>query len=147
MTMLNSTRILNPSLSSLVLGATLLLSAATTQAAISTVWNYELKFDADHGFVSAPTPSDLEGRAGSAKTGGTWTGESVRTYDILSSDGNGGYAGGGDGVNDLTITTRVLSNTSPTGTSTWNRLNATIDSNNGLGVNAAMISGRSRPND
>ena len=128
--------------------AFLALSFEVAPAAISTLWSYDLKFDAAHGFESTPTPTDLEGRAGSSKAGGgTWTGQSVRNYDILQSDGNGGYQAGTDGHSDLTITTRVLGNTSPSGTSTWNRMNATIDSNNGLGVNAAMISGRSRPND
>lgn len=133
-------------LGTLVIATLLGVLNAISSAATTNLWSYEIKFDAAHGFDSVPTPADIEGRAGSTKPGGgTWTGQSTRTYDIVKSNGTGGYQTGADGTNDVTITTRVLSNTALSGS--WKRLNATIESNNGLGVNAAMDSGTSRPND
>jgi hypothetical protein len=123
-------------------------ASVSSMAAVSTVWNYQLKFDSANGFGSVPAPADLEGRSGATKLNGTgtWGGQSTRHYDVVSKTGST-YAGGPDGTQDLTITTRVMSNTSASSTNTWGRMNATIDSNNGLGVNAMMQSGKSRPND
>lgn len=133
-------------LGSLLIGILLGASNTISNAATTNLWSYEIKFDAAHGFDSVPTPADIEGRAGAAKSGGgTWTGQSTRNYDIVKSNGTSGYQTGTDGANDVTITTRVMSNTALTGS--WKRMNATIESNNGLGVNAAMDSGKSRPND
>lgn len=122
----------------------LALSLTPAKGAVTTLWSYELKFDTAHGFDSIPAPRELEGRAGTANpAGGTWTGESTRTYDVMKPDAVAGYVSGSDGVNDLTITTRVLGNSADS----WSRLNATIDSNNGLGANAVMQSGKSHPGD
>ncbi len=112
-------------------------------AAVSTGWNYEIKFDDDHGFVSTPIPYDLEGRAGTAQAGGgTWTGSNAKSYDVLRNGGGNYYAPGSDGKTDFTIKSQVLSSNNQ-----WSRMNATIDSNNGLGANATMQSGKSRPGD
>ena len=92
-------------------------------AAVTTGWNYEIKFDDAHGFASAPIPADIEGRAGTAKPGGgTWTGDHTTSYDLLKSSGGNFYSEGTDGKTDFSITTRVLSNTGA-----WSRMNATRD--------------------
>ncbi len=115
----------------------------TAEAAVTSGWNYEIKFDDAHGFASAPIPADIEGRAGTVKpSGGTWNGEHTNSYDVLRNGGGNYYTEGTDGKADFSITSRVLSSTGA-----WSRMNATIDSNNGLGVNATMQSGKSRPGD
>jgi hypothetical protein len=121
---------------------TLALTPAAN-AAVTTGWNYEIKFDDAHGFVSNPIPTDVEGRAGTAQAGGgTWTGSNTKSYDVLRNGGGNYYAPGSDGKTDFTIKSQVLSSNNQ-----WSRMNATIDSNNGLGVNATMQSGKSRPGD
>jgi hypothetical protein len=122
---------------------TTLILTSVANAAVTTGWNYEIKFDEAHGFVSNPIPTDVEGRAGTAQAGsGTWTGSNTKSYDVLRNGGGNYFAPGTDGQADFTITSQVLSSNNQ-----WTRMNATIDSNNGLGVNATMQSGKSRPGD
>ncbi len=139
----NSTLIL-PTLS-LVLGlATFLLPISRVKAAATTGWSYQIKFDNLAGLESTPIPRDVEGRAGTAIVGGTgtWTGTNTKSYDVLQNGGGNFYYPGSDGTTDFTITSHVLSNSNQ-----WSRLNATVDSNNGLGVNATMQSGKSHSGD